>query len=130
MSPKKILVVEDDSSIRTLLVEVLYNEGYLVDEASNGAEAVDYLKNESRDPCVVLLDMLMPKMTGWDLLEILRETDHLLAIPVVVLSASLVDPNIKGARKVIKKPISINALLSIVEELCEKSDSGCAKRAK
>src|SRR5262245_36830107 len=68
-----VLVVEDDDGIRESIVEILRDEGYLVHEASNGREALEQLKDGQR-PCVVLLDLMMPVMSGWQFLQEIQDT--------------------------------------------------------
>ena len=64
MPSKKILVIEDDDSIRELLVELLQSEGYLVVSVSNGLEGIKYLESHS-NPDLILMDLMMPVMDGY-----------------------------------------------------------------
>src|SRR5690242_2846236 len=81
-----ILVVEDDPDIRELVSEVLCQSGYHVAEAGNGQEALDFLKAHDQ-PCVMLLDLMMPVLSGPELLEILADDPRFSKLPVVVVSA-------------------------------------------
>jgi CheY-like chemotaxis protein len=84
---KRILVVEDNDDIRDLLVQVLDEEGYEVDCAENGKEALEKLAARPSDPSLVLLDLMMPTMNGWEFLEA-RKKDPTLAIhKIVTMSA-------------------------------------------
>ena len=86
-SPELILVVDDDASIRAAMRELLETEGYDVTEAANGLAALGKLRAGLR-PAVILLDLMMPVMDGWDLrTEQLRDPE-LAAIPVLIVTAA------------------------------------------
>src|ERR1043165_863029 len=84
---KDILVIEDDEDISDSLRDLLEGEGYRVATAANGREGIDALKRQGRHPCMVLLDLMMPVMNGWQFLEVKGQDQGLAAIPVVVVSA-------------------------------------------
>ena len=111
----RILVVDDDEDIRSIVGEILEDDGYEVEEAENGREALEKLTAMSQAPALVLLDMMMPEMTGAQVLLALAGNRRLAAMPVVVLSAQPV-ANANGARKVVRKPLSRDALLALVHE--------------
>lgn len=118
MACNSILIVEDERDVREILKEVLELEGYKVHVASNGKEAIDVLGRIER-PCLILLDLMMPVMNGWDFLE-KRKTDDVLAqIPVAVVSASSrpVDLRSKGTVSM-PKPIDLEALLELATSFC------------
>src|SRR4029078_11962162 len=100
-----VLVVDDEDDIRETIRTILEDEGYEAYGASNGSEALNLLHDIPR-PCVILLDLMMPVMDGWKLLEVLKEDDPLATIPVPVVSAARYQGTIKPAR-FIKKPVSI-----------------------
>ena len=77
-----ILVVDDDPDIRDSLREVLEDEGYGTSCVANGREALDFLRSGKR-PCVILLDLMMPVMDGWQFLEEQKRDPALAAIPVL-----------------------------------------------
>lgn len=116
-TPKQILVVEDDESIRSSLQSLLEMEGYSVQSASNGAEALKILENSGK-PDLILLDLMMPVMDGFEFREKMDRLPEMARVPVVVMSA---DGNIstKKARvkavDYLKKPVDINVLLERVE---------------
>jgi CheY-like chemotaxis protein len=83
--PRRVLVVEDDESARTLIRRALEDEGWEVDEAENGRVALERLG--VREPALVLLDLMMPEMDGFEFLETLRDSDPPSAVPVVVITA-------------------------------------------
>jgi len=87
-SPDCILVVDDDADSRETIREVLEELGYRVVEASNGREALDFLVEHPADGVkLILLDLKMPVMNGWQLLKLLDSYVRLSAIPVLVISA-------------------------------------------
>jgi CheY-like chemotaxis protein len=85
MSKGLVLVVDDNQLNRTLLATGLEEEGYSVQTATNGRQALAMLHNEPFD--AMLLDLLMPEMDGYEVLEITRADEHLRHIPVIVISA-------------------------------------------
>jgi DNA-binding response OmpR family regulator len=114
----KVLIVDDDPEIRESLRDVLEIEGYDVGTAANGREALDRLDAEV--PALVLLDLMMPIMSGGELLSVLRKKDALAELPVVVLSAWPAEAVKVGrwAQGFLKKPTRLEELLSIVEKFC------------
>ena len=114
---KTVLVVEDNPDIRDLSVAVLEGAGYAVESAANGEEALAML-GKMRDPCLVLLDLMMPVMDGRTFLRRLSEvTLHVATLPVVVLSAA-VGEAVEGVRRVLRKPVSPEMLRKVVVEVC------------
>jgi CheY-like chemotaxis protein len=111
-----VLVVEDDPDIRDTLAELLAAEGYAVTSASNGREALDRLAVIER-PCMILLDLMMPVMNGWDFLDVLGHADGLSTIPVTVVSAA--GHNIPtGVARYLRKPIDLDRLIATVRSTC------------
>src|SRR5919202_3297891 len=82
---KRVLVVDDEDAIRDVVAQVLDLEGYEVRTARNGAEALDQVR--SYRPNIVLLDLMMPVMNGWEFLEACAQNDLCADTPVVVMSA-------------------------------------------
>jgi CheY-like chemotaxis protein len=122
-----ILVVEDDSEIRELVAEVLASAGYAVVQAANGQEALDYLRAGGPEPCVILLDLMMPVMSGPELLEIMAEDVKLASVPVIVVSAMAERGTAPGVKRFLKKPVSSAVLRRVVAEYCSgpRHSSGC-----
>lgn len=116
--PKKqpVLLVEDDPEIQESLRLLLEDEGYDVVIASNGKEALEFLREDEREPCLILLDLMMPVLNGWELLQIIRHDDKLMTLPVTVVSGSLPAP--ETANRFMKKPVDLDELLAHVKELC------------
>lgn len=112
----RVLIVEDDPDIRAALGDMFTADGFEVEVAHNGAEAIELLEAATRKPCAVLVDLLMPGIVGQELLEYLRGEDRLAAIPVAIVSAS---PELapEGYR-VFKKPLDLHPLLDFVRQGC------------
>ncbi|MEZ4295940.1 MAG: response regulator [Polyangiaceae bacterium] len=113
---RPVLIVEDDRSIREGLQSVIESEGYQAFGAGNGREALDLLRRIPR-PGLILLDLMMPVMSGWEVLEALRADEEFATIPVVVVSAVSERTQVAASR-VLRKPVEVGKLLGIVEELC------------
>jgi two-component system response regulator (stage 0 sporulation protein F) len=110
-----ILVVDDDPGLRSLLEEVLVDQGYEVVTADDGASAVRAVL--AREPDLILLDMRLPIMTGWDVAHELRARGY--RTPVIVMTAALSSENWAaevGAVGYLAKPFDIDALIAIVDE--------------
>ncbi len=114
----KILVVEDDTSIRTTLAMLLESEGYRVDVVTNIQEAINYLKSSRKDPCLVLTDLFMPG-DGRELVTLMRETDEMLSIPVIIMSASATDNTPRGV-PFVKKPFYLVQVMDYVKKFCKQ----------
>lgn len=113
-----ILVVEDEEESRQALMQILELEGFSTVGASNGAEAMDYLRTSSR-PCLIVLDLNMPVMNGRQLRAELRQVEELAIIPVVVVSAqeSFAAGDL-GAVGAFRKPLDVDALVKVVVDNC------------
>ena len=115
----RILIVEDDSNIRKLLSANLIARGYEVIEAANGRQGLTFLQEAS--PAMLLLDIKLPDMSGWELLRMITSDSAYPQIPVIVITASLGSASIdhslfKNLRKVLTKPISVEDLTHAVRE--------------
>ena len=117
MKCSSVLIVEDERDIRETLKQVLELEGYNAITASNGKEAIEMLATIPR-PCLILLDLMMPVMDGWQFLEAQREDIILATIPVVIVSAAGEKAKSAGASAFIKKPVELDCLLSLVKQYC------------
>jgi CheY-like chemotaxis protein len=115
LKSKLVLVVEDDADSRDELAEIVGDAGYRVLTAANGQQALNVLKQVR--PNLILLDLMMPTLTGWELLAALGADPHLAGIPVVVVSAYAVQAP-RGVPCVLSKPISIEALLTAIRRHC------------
>lgn len=112
-----VLVVEDDDDVRESLRDVIVDHGYKVVPAANGAEALALLRSSTR-PCLILLDLVMPVMDGWQFLDHVRADAAIADIPVVVASAHAGSHAPPGIQGLLPKPIAIDHLLDTVERHC------------
>jgi CheY-like chemotaxis protein len=108
MNPRRVLVIDDDDALCVVLFEVLTREGYEVVCAKDGLEALAALGRMDR-PCVVLLDLVMPRMAGEDFLRELKRRGELGSLAVIRLSA---EPAVSQSSPVLEKPIEVDRLLS------------------
>ena len=105
-----ILIVDDDAALRTALAEVLADEGYTVATASDGADGLGYLQDGHR-PRVILLDLMMPGVDGWDFRATQKRDPEFADIPVIAVSAA---GKLLDAEYSLRKPIKIETLLEIL----------------
>ena len=112
-----MLVVDDDPDIRETLRFVLEDAGYPVYLAENGKEALELLAATEPRPGLILLDLMMPIMSGDEVLRALKAVHALATIPVTVVTASGV-PKPKEASGMLKKPLDLDALLRVVKNNC------------
>jgi DNA-binding response OmpR family regulator len=120
MTNARILVVDDDRVIQQLLKVNLELEGYEVEIASDGEEALTSF--ETFEPHLVLLDIMMPKLDGWEVCRRLKDRPDGLAAPIVLLSARAQDTDVKrgselGVAAYVTKPFDPIQLLDLVAEL-------------
>jgi CheY-like chemotaxis protein len=113
-----ILVVDDDPGIRESLREVLEDEGYHVTCMANGQEALNHLKTASPRPCVILLDLMMPVMDGWQFRRQQKMDPAIADIPLVVITATGKRPVLIDAAELVMKPLDLKQLFAAVERYC------------
>jgi CheY-like chemotaxis protein len=111
---REILIVEDDFAARTLLAELLESRDYSVATAADGRQALDYLRTSS-PPKVIILDLMMPVMDGWEFLEHQAHDPALTNIPIVVLSATE-SPQPTKVNAILQKPVQVDAFVELVEQ--------------
>ena len=110
-----ILVVDDDHDLRESLREILEEEGFETIGASNGQEAIDLLHSGGAPPPhVILLDIMMPVMTGLDVVERLRRDTPFASTPVVFMTAFRTLVKTDEKTRVLYKPFSIDLVLSAI----------------
>lgn len=116
---KRVLVVDDDLPLRGMLSAALRQHGFQVFLAGDGAEAQRALT--LNHPDIILLDLMMPGINGWDFLQMLNETGFLPKTPVIVISAHLrVEPQAvlqMGASAMLPKPFNLADLIDLIEHL-------------
>jgi CheY-like chemotaxis protein len=114
---KQILVVEDDSAIRETIRILLESEGYRVLAAKNGQDALEFLK-KNETPCLILLDLNMPVMDGWQFLQARKTDESIAAIPVVIISAVANHFHEEEVVGTVRKPFELETLLKVVKQYC------------
>ncbi|HVE82448.1 MAG TPA: response regulator [Myxococcales bacterium] len=112
-----LLVVDDDASHRTLISDVLEEMGYRTREASNGREALDLLETDT--PQAVLLDLRMPVMSGWGLLEALKKLPRARNLPIIIISAYGFEweAELVGAAGYVSKPVDLDKVKDTVQQI-------------
>lgn len=116
---RRVLVVDDDLPLRGMLSAALRQHGFQVLLAGDGGEALRVLT--LHQPSIVLLDLMMPGVNGWDFLQRLRETGFIGRIPIIVISAHLrIEPQAilqMGVSAILPKPFNLDELIDLIEHL-------------
>jgi CheY-like chemotaxis protein len=113
-----VAIIEDDNEFRDMLRELLEEERYRVVALSNGAEALEALRGDTL-PNVILLDVSMPVMDGFDFLRFRNDDPQLAAVPVVlVTNAKPHERPTIGVNDVVRKPIDIDEILFAIKRYC------------
>jgi CheY-like chemotaxis protein len=125
-----ILVVEDDPDIRESVVEILEDDGHVVTSAGDGREALDALQSASPAPDLILLDLMMPVMSGYQFREEQLKLPEFASIPVLIVTA---DVNARSkveslkAAGFVQKPLKIRQLLDLVDQLVAAAPSRASR---
>jgi CheY-like chemotaxis protein len=114
-----ILLVDDDADLRQCLVDVLEDAGYLVKTASSGREALRLLAGGDL-PGLILLDLMMPDLNGWQFYEEKQKIGRLASIPVLVVTASRALGASFPGSEVLLKPFSVETVVEKVEQLVSR----------
>lgn len=121
--PQHILIVDDEAHIRTLLRQELETLGYQIEEAENGKVALEFIRNAPPD--LIILDVMMPGMNGFDLAAILKNDPATMTIPILILS--IIKDKERGYKigvdRYLTKPIDTEVLFKEVESLLEQGQS-------
>jgi len=116
--PKTILIIEDDHDTRVTLRKTLEDEHYVVASVTNGKDALEILRSGSIRPAVILLDLMLPMVNGYELLEKLRKETGLLNMSIIVITASFPSEEQTqklGKLKILTKPLNLPKLLEAIE---------------
>lgn len=120
--PNRVLVVDDDPHIRRMMIASLRRDGYELLEAANGARALELMKDDAAD--LVVLDLMMPGVSGWDVLRERARDDELRRIPVIVVSANrepaLAEAVHSGVSAFLPKPFDLQTLHAVVRSCLEQ----------
>jgi CheY-like chemotaxis protein len=117
MQQPSILVVDDDSDVRTMMRMILAAEGYTAECAGDGVEAIDYLRTHA--PALVLVDLILPRMNGAALIRAMAGDPTMASIPVAIMSGQTTALASAQAPQVVAqliKPVEIDELLKIVHQ--------------
>ena len=118
MESLKVMVIDDDDDLRDTVCELLVDAGHQPIGMSGGAAALAYLRGPLPKPEVILLDLMMPQMNGWEFRETVLKDPALNGIALVVMSASR---DVRGisVNEVLYKPVQLDALLTAIEATAE-----------
>ncbi len=118
---RTIMVVDDESSIRSAIADILEDEGYEVVVVRNGMEAINYLHANSPLPCLILLDLIMPEVSGVEFLNRQHNEPALAEIPVIAMSGDFYlaqQTPVLGVADYLVKPFDVDELLTTVTRVC------------
>jgi len=120
IEPKRIVIVEDEPDTAEMFAEMMRLSGYQVKKSYGGSPAISLISQEMPD--AVVLDVMMPDLSGLEVLRFLRRDPRLEKIPVIVVSAKSLPSDIKtgldaGANKYLTKPVAFNELNAAVREV-------------
>lgn len=118
----RILIVDDDPNNIFALRLTLKARGYKLESSTMAEEAIRILKEEN-DFCIVLMDMMMPEIDGYEAIKIIRNTPEISKVPIIAVTAQAMEEDRKkcleaGAQDYIKKPIDVDLLLTAIEKYC------------
>ena len=116
MHPGRVLLVDDDAEIRGTLGAVLQAEGFEVLEARNGLHALQQLLRDPL-PDLILLDMTMPVMTGFEFLDVQGQDPRIREIPVVAVTVHSKVAQIRNVKRLVRKPFDLAELLMVLHEV-------------
>ena len=124
---KKILVIEDDANIRESLVELLEMKSYTLLSADNGTDGLKLAQEQTPD--LILCDVMMPGMNGYEVVEAIRKDSRLAKLPFIFLSAKAMDSDVEygknlGANSYLTKPFRAQDLFSVVDDLLDDNSGG------
>jgi len=123
-APRRVLIVDDDPDLSDVLRRVLHRRGYIVQVARNGREALAALR-QAQGPDVVLLDLMMPEMNGWEFRAEQLKDPELSGIPVVVFSGHgkiQQDGAAINAAANLRKPVALEDLLQVLGRVLSGED--------
>ena len=119
----RILVADESEELRSQLADALSDRGYEVDTAADGAQVVEMLDSAAEMPAVIVLDLLLPRVRGVDVIRAMRGIGKARHVPVILLSgASIHDDELAGldVDAVFVKPVAATALFDAIERACRR----------
>ena len=122
MPHQQIVIIEDDHDLRETMKDLLEIEGFSVVTATNGREGLNLIARDG-SPCLILLDLMMPVMNGWEFLDtVQRDQQDLLAqtkVAVVSAAADIAEVQQQYGCCVLKKPVSVDRLYALAHAACD-----------
>jgi len=112
-----ILVVDDDNDIREVVQQALESEGFSTIGARDGKDAMAVLRKLAEPPCLIVFDLMMPVMNGWELAAALSNDDRWTRMPRLAMSAQTGDLNL-GTTPILRKPFLTEQLISAARGVC------------
>lgn len=120
-----IMVVDDDRDLRESLCELLELEGFRAVGCADGAVALDRLKSAAESPSLILLDLMMPRVNGWQFRQLQLQDADLAEIPVVVMTAGR-DVQDITAHAIVWKPLQFDTFFDVVKRHAASPDSAAS----
>ena len=120
-----VLVIDDDADVRESIAGVLEQAGHAFDTAHDGLDGLHRLRRNARPPCVVLLDLMMPRMSGFEVRSAMKADPLLAAIPVVVVTGAGPLAERRAAEldaEILTKPVAVERLLEAIRRHCHTAD--------
>jgi CheY-like chemotaxis protein len=109
-----VLIADDDADIRDVLADILRMRGYEVATVADGERALDFVRKTA--PCLLLLDLMMPRASGWEVAARIRADAALSGITICVITAGNYEP--PSGTRVLRKPLDLREVLSAARECC------------
>ena len=124
---RNVILIADDAMINREILKEIFEEQYKIMEVSNGEKAIDVIETNQNRLCLVLLDLVMPKKTGMDVLEYMNENNLIETIPVIMITGEATDETDEkayelGASDIIYKPFSNNVIMRRAKNIIELYD--------
>jgi DNA-binding response OmpR family regulator len=123
----RVLIADSNDELRAQLADALSDRGYEVETAADGAEVVQMLDTGSEMPAVIVLDLLLPRVRGAEVIRAIRMLGRARRVPIIVLSgASIHDDELAGLDldAVFLKPVAATALFEAIDRACKGSGGG------
>jgi CheY-like chemotaxis protein len=117
-----IVIIEDDADLRETMKELLEMEGFSVITAENGQAGMELIERNGK-PCLILLDMMMPVMNGWEFLDAMQREPHALLtenrVAVVSAAADMAEVKQRYGCSVLRKPVNVDQLFALAHAACD-----------
>jgi CheY-like chemotaxis protein len=118
---KKVLIVDDDDDFRDAIGAALTRAGFRIEHATDGLNALQLLQEGGRPPCAMLIDLMMPNMDGWQLIDTLQKDPVLAHIPSAVVSAARDTRRLPDEMVTFSKPCDLQEVIRFLHTACPDS---------